>query len=380
MEIPLKAEIECSDGPCGKSTALVFNPVTKDLTHVVVEVKGTKPPEQRLVPLARVVESTHKVIRLGCTIEDVEQMPLFVATYYESHVLPDQRVYQGEGYYAPYSTVDGADYVAIEEEQIPEGERAIHPGTRVEATDGHLGTVSGLVVDDSGKTVTHFVLEQSHRLRKTEVTLPLSAIDRKEGDTVYLKLDRGAVKQLPAIPLRKHYVVGDTNIELVARVFRAEDKDNEQQALDALEFAEDLHRRRTIRVLNAAVLAKDTDGHVSVVDSREIDPKKGRVLGAITGGLVGLLAGPGGAVVGALTGLGAGGAAGKWIDEGFSDKFLDTLREYLQPGTAATILLMENEWVRPASEAMAGLGGYVFQQSLTDRLVEDMMAADETKE
>jgi uncharacterized membrane protein len=380
MEIPLKAEVECSDGPCGKSTAVVFSPVTKDLTHIVVEVKGTKPFEERLVPLGQVIESTHKVIRLGCTAEDVAQMPLFVATYYEPRVLPDHPVYQGEGYYAPYSTVDGADYVAIEEEQIPEGERAIHAGARVEATDGHLGTVSGLVVDDSGQTVTHFVLEQSHRLRKTEVTLPLSAIDRREGDTVYLKLDREAVKQLPAIPLRKHSVAGETNVELVARVFRAEDKDNEQQALDALDFAEDLHRQRTIRVLNAAVLAKDEDGNVSIVDSREIDPKKGRVLGAITGGLVGLLAGPGGAVIGALAGLGAGGAAGKWIDEGFSDKFLNTLQEYLQPGTAATILLMENEWVRPASEAMAGLGGFVFQQSLTDRLVEDMMAADETKE
>jgi uncharacterized membrane protein len=380
MEIPLKAEVECSDGPCGKSTAVVFNPVTKDLTHFVVEVKGTKPPEQRLVPLDRVIEPTHKVIRLGCTAEDVAQMPLFVATYYEPRLMPDQRLYQGASYYVPYYEVTETKYVAIQEEQIPEGERAIHPGARVEATDGHLGTVSGLVVDDSGKTVTHFVLEQSHRLRKTEVTLPLSAIDRREGDTVYLKLDREAVKQLPAIPLRKHYVAGETNVELVARVFRSEDKDNEQQALDALEFAEDLHRRGTIRVLNAAVLTKDEDGNVSVVDSREIDPKKGRVLGAITGGLVGLLAGPGGAVVGALAGLGAGGAAGKWIDEGFSDKFLNTLREYLQPGTAATILLMENEWVRPASEAMADLGGIVFQQPLTDRLVEDMMAADETKE
>jgi uncharacterized membrane protein len=333
-----------------------------------------------MVPLDQVIESTQKVIRLGCTTEDVVQMPLFVATYYEARVLPDHPVYRGEGYYAPYSTVTGADYVTIEEEQIPEGERAIHAGARVEATDGHLGMVSGLVVDDSGENVTHFVLEQSHRLRKTEVTLPLSAIDRREGDTVYLKLDRAAVKQLPAIPLRKHYVAGETNVELVARVFRSEDKDNEQQARDALEFVEDLHRRHTIRVLNAAVLAKDEDGNVSVVDSREIDPKKGRVLGAITGGLVGLLAGPGGAVVGALAGLGAGGAAGKWIDEGFSDKFLDTLQEYLQPGTAATILLMENEWTRPASEAMAGLGGYVFQQSLTDRLVEDMMATDEAAE
>jgi len=98
-------------------------------------------------------------------------------------------------------------------------------------------------------------------------------------------------------------------------------------------------------------------------------------MGAITGGLVGLLAGPGGAVIGALAGLAAGGAAGKHIDEGFSDKFLENLEQYLQPGKAAVILLMEHQWAQPASVAMSGQGGYVFQQTITDRLAEDLAAA-----
>lgn len=97
-------------------------------------------------------------------------------------------------------------------------------------------------------------------------------------------------------------------------------------------------------------------------------------MGAITGGLIGLLAGPGGAVLGALTGLGAGGAAGKLIDEGFSDEFLKDLQGYLQPGSAAVILLVEHEWVKSVADSMADLGGFVFQQPLTDRLVEDLMS------
>ena len=99
------------------------------------------------------------------------------------------------------------------------------------------------------------------------------------------------------------------------------------------------------------------------------------VLSSALAGLIGLLAGPGGALIGALAGLGAGGAAGKLIDEGFSDKFLKNLKDYLQPGSAALILLMENEWVKPLSESMAGEEGFVFQQPLTDRLVEDLMGA-----
>lgn len=242
---------------------------------------------------------------------------------------------------------------------------------KVQASDGHVGTVAKLVEDEKG-TVTHFVLEKAH---KREVTLPLSAVDRVEGGTVYLTLDKEAVGKLPDLPQTRRAAKGETDIELVARVFRDPDQDNEQLAREALDFVEDLHRRHTFKILNAALLSKDQNGDVSVVDTRDIDPKKGRVLGAITGGLIGLLAGPGGAVLGALAGLGAGGAAGKLIDEGFSDEFLENLQGYLQPGSAAVILLVEHEWVKSVAESMAGLSGFVFQQSITDRLVEDLMGA-----
>ena len=251
---------------------------------------------------------------------------------------------------------------------------------KVRASDGQIGLVGGLISDESGETVTHLILQEGHLWGKKEVALALSAVDRVEGDVVYLKLDKKAIERLPTIPQRRKYVEGKAEVELVARVFRDPDKDNERLAREALEFVEDLHRRHTFKVLNAAVLVKDEEGNVSVVDRRDIDPKKGRLLGAITGGLIGLLAGPGGAILGALAGLGAGGAAGKLIDEGFSDKFLKNLQDYLQPGSAAIILLVEHEWVKTVAESMAGLEGFVFQQTLTDRLVEDLVGASEAEE
>ena len=248
---------------------------------------------------------------------------------------------------------------------------------KVRASDGKIGLVAGLISDESGENVTHLILQEGHLWGKKEVAIPLSAVDRIAADTVYLKLDKAAVAKLPALPRKKKYVEGKADVELVARVFNEPDEDNERLAREALEFAQDLHQRRTIRLLNAALLVKDLEGEVSVVDTRDIDPKKGRVLGAITGGLIGLLAGPGGAILGALAGLGAGGAAGKLIDEGFSDKFLENLQDYLQPGSAAAILLVEHQWAQSVADSMAGLKGVVFQQPLTDRLVEDLMDASE---
>jgi uncharacterized membrane protein len=248
---------------------------------------------------------------------------------------------------------------------------------RVQATDGRVGAVGDLIMDETGANVTHFVLQEGHLWGKREVALPVSAIDRVEGDTVYVKLDKKAIEKLPTIPRKKEYVEGKEDIELVARVFNDPDKDNEALASEALEFVEDLRRQHVFKILNAAVLVKDQEGEVKITDTREIEPKKGALLGAITGGLIGLLAGPGGAIIGALAGAGAGAAGGKLIDEGFSDKFLKNLQQYLEPGSAALILLVEHHWVHTVEESMNDLGGFVFQETLTDRLVEDLMKSAE---
>jgi len=33
MDIPLNAKVECTDGSCGESMAVVVEPVTKEMTH-----------------------------------------------------------------------------------------------------------------------------------------------------------------------------------------------------------------------------------------------------------------------------------------------------------------------------------------------------------
>ena len=50
MDIPIQAAVECGDGPGGRSTYVVVNPITEQVTHIVVK---TKLPSQveRLVPV-----------------------------------------------------------------------------------------------------------------------------------------------------------------------------------------------------------------------------------------------------------------------------------------------------------------------------------------
>jgi hypothetical protein len=102
-----------------------------------------------------------------------------------------------------------SSYFTEEEcERIPAGKLAVRRGTKVEATDGQVGEVGELLIDPESEHVTHLVLLEGHFWAKKELTLPLAAIERVEEDTVYLKLDKKAVGQLPSIPVRRHYAGG----------------------------------------------------------------------------------------------------------------------------------------------------------------------------
>lgn len=84
-------------------------------------------------------------------------------------------------------------------ERVPAGELAVHRGTEVNATDGQVGKVAGLLLDEDSGEVTHMVLEEGHLWGKKDVALPLTDIDRVEDDVVYLNLDKKTIGEMPAV-------------------------------------------------------------------------------------------------------------------------------------------------------------------------------------
>ncbi len=50
MEIPLKAQVECTDGDCGRSVCVLINPVIDQVTHLVVK-EDSSPNTEYIVPV-----------------------------------------------------------------------------------------------------------------------------------------------------------------------------------------------------------------------------------------------------------------------------------------------------------------------------------------
>ena len=79
MDIPIDVEVFCTDGPGGHSSAIVLNPVTKEVTHFAVRTKGFLSDEY-LVPVELIAESTPARISLSCSRAELAQCQPFEKT------------------------------------------------------------------------------------------------------------------------------------------------------------------------------------------------------------------------------------------------------------------------------------------------------------
>jgi len=372
LDFPLNAKVECTDGYAGRSSHIVINPITKQLTHFVVQHEHQGETVDRLVPMDKVVETTPSVIRLSVTQDELAGMAPFTQSQYLKVDVPDYDYIQAMPYHAlPTKTVDKL----VTEELIPPDELAVRRGAKVEALDGSVGQVEGFLVDPESGHISHLLLRGENLLGKREVALPMSAIESVHEDIVFLKLKKQAIQSLPHIPIQRHQVLGElVSVELLAKIF-----DELEEADKALKSLKELQKKGTLKVQNAAVLVKDDDGKTDIRETGDVDVKGGRLFGAVTGGLIGLLGGPVGVVVGAAAGAGVGGLAAKRIDTGFSDEFLATFQERLQPGNSALIVLVEGESAEVLSEAWADQEGVILREALTDEMVEQLVKASEAE-
>jgi sporulation protein YlmC with PRC-barrel domain len=191
-DIPLKANVRCSDGACGKSTNVIINPVTHKVTHIVVQDKSLPENPTRMVPIGMVAGTTRTQITLSCTINDVAHMPPFKVTKLFQESAPGQAWESEAAFTYP-----------VDEVNIATDEIALTSGMEIEASDGKVGKLDELVMDQKNGEITHLLMREGHLWGVKDVTVPISAVDTTDGKTIYLKLDKKAVKALPTAPVKR---------------------------------------------------------------------------------------------------------------------------------------------------------------------------------
>ena len=201
IDLSMKAEVYCSDGAVGVSTYLIGNPITHQMTHLVVQ-SDLPPHYEYLVPFELVEETTPNMIQLKCTQEEIQQMMLFK---YEEFIPTEMPSHLSWPYCAPISGAfpEEMAFISVEHQNIPQGEQVLQRGALVEATDGTIGEVQELLINPKDMQITHLVLLDQQFLKKREITIPVSLIDHVDTDTIYLKVDRQSIEELPTTPIQR---------------------------------------------------------------------------------------------------------------------------------------------------------------------------------
>jgi sporulation protein YlmC with PRC-barrel domain len=210
MEVPVQTQVECKDGVCGHSVCVLIDPTDDEVTHVIIE-ENEAPHNEYLVPIKDTSRTIAGTLVLNISRAQLKTMDLFKRTHYIREKVP--YIYDHGGieeamgamYYWPYVTPDRNVEVPVEEYNIPEGGTALERGTRVKATDGYVGKVDELVINNRTKRITHLVMREGHLWGRKEVVIPVSAITKANGDTVSLNLDKDQIERLPVFPVKRNW-------------------------------------------------------------------------------------------------------------------------------------------------------------------------------
>jgi hypothetical protein len=203
-ELPFDADVICTDGQGGTSVAFTLNPVSRKITHLVVEDNGG---QQRLVSLQLIDGTSHDEIWLECTEDELKKLTLFKVTEFVERAAQQSGDWsEEEGEWedsidvSQFERTDEAFGMPVVVEKVPEGEIAFHRGTDIEATDDHVGVVERFLVQADTGHVTHLVMHKGHLWGKKDIMIPLSAVDNMDYDSVYLNVDKETAENFPEQP------------------------------------------------------------------------------------------------------------------------------------------------------------------------------------
>jgi hypothetical protein len=190
IQFLVDAKVDCTDGPGGRCTGVIVDPVDQRATHLVVRQKKS-PHIERLVSIGQVVKTAPNLARLRCTKNDLAMLESFIETH---HIRDERPCYGDES--DPSFVLRAAErpkqvmYTPVKHERIPSGKLAIRRGARVKTTDGHIGRVLGFLLEPAGGSITHLVLRKGPPWGHKQLTVPVSEIERYGKTRVDLRLDK----------------------------------------------------------------------------------------------------------------------------------------------------------------------------------------------
>jgi uncharacterized membrane protein len=162
----------------------------------------------------------------------------------------------------------------------------------------------------------------------------------------------------------------DVPLQIAVAAFR--DMDAASIVLTDLKQAK---RAGLIDIVDAAVITKDASGKTKIRETNDMGAGKGATIGAITGAVLSLIAGPLGWM--ALGGGAIGGIAAKLSDGGFPQARLTKLAVGLTPGSSALVVVIEQKWLAQLEAELQRQDGDMLAGDVEAEIVQEVRAGND---
>jgi hypothetical protein len=237
-EYAIGAQVYCEDGASGELVRVVVDPVKRAITHLVVERRFGQ-EVGRLVPIDLVEAATERELRLRCTREKFEELEEAEETKFLQAPGGQWGYRQNQMLLMPFFALRGMGMggmgmgmggmgmggmgmgmgglgmggmgmgmgmggMGMGASQQAVSYDKVRRGQRVQATDGPIGHIRGLVIDPSDHHVTHVLLDEGHLWGKKEVSIPITSVTAVDDDGVRLNLTKAQVSDLPPVEVEQH--------------------------------------------------------------------------------------------------------------------------------------------------------------------------------
>jgi hypothetical protein len=187
MDVPIGAQVYCENQLWGRSTQVILNRLTNQVTHIVVEREGLQSAGRKL-PIEWLEASTPSRLVLSCS-----RAELVHSEYVQGEFTST----------GPAKTESGQTGSAL-------AELSVRQGAWVEAWDRYAGLVDEFLMDPNTFDVTHVVLREIHLWGNRRVVVPVSAIWCIEEGKVRLKLDIDNIDGLQSMSTEQPSAQGST--------------------------------------------------------------------------------------------------------------------------------------------------------------------------
>lgn len=193
MNIPLKAEVTCADGPAGSIVGAIVYRAGLQVQQLVVKERGFAFIE-RLVPVSWLLNSSSRQIKLRCTGDELTALERSGETDGSLAAAAPYRYATWEYGGWPYPPA-----VFLNQQvrsRLAAGELLLSERTRLKALDGDVGYARELAVEPDTYRITQVTFQIGHFWHQRRVTIPAAAIVDVTEETITVSLKRRSLAAL----------------------------------------------------------------------------------------------------------------------------------------------------------------------------------------